>query len=114
MSELKMKSVDDALSSIIGEYLEFRDEKFLFIRIQNIARRMHRFYWKYRGIILNKIQEWVKNHPQGSVYVDNMGRKWKVGYGEQMSYIYGCFFDRKENLNMLELYRLSKGDEHGG
>lgn len=104
MPERKL-SVDDSISCIIEEHLKFRGENFLFIRIQDIAKRMHKFYWKYKEVILKEIQEWAERYPQGSIYLDNKGRRWKVGYGQQMCYVYGCFFDKKD-LDMLELYRV--------
>ena len=103
-----MRTVDDVLNLIIDEEEEhIKRDGFIFIRIQEIAKRMHRHYWKYRDKILEKIQEWAKEHPSRSIWIDAKGRKYKIDYGQQMSFTYGSFFKSKfieKSVNMLELY----------
>ena len=103
-----MRTVDDAIKRIISEEEEYiKRDGFIFIRIQDIAKKMHGHYWKYRDKILEKIQEWAREHPSRSIWTDAKGRKYRVGYGDQMSFAYGSFFKSKfieKSVNMLELY----------
>ena len=106
-----MRTVDDAINQIVSEEEEYvKRDGFIFIRIQDIAKKMHRHYWKYRDKILEKIQEWAKEHSYGSVWTYNE-MKFKVGYGQQMSLIYGTFFEN-EDVDMLELYLEKERDEN--
>jgi len=101
-----MKSVDEALNIILSADIEFDMkhhrgiEDCYLIPIQKLARVMHCHYWKYRKKILDKIHEWVENHP--SEWKDANGRIWKIGYGEQMHPFYGCF---EKEYDILELWR---------
>ena len=101
-----MTKVDNAINEILleDEYFVTRDG-FIFLRIQDIAKKMHPHYWKHRGRILRGIHEWAKQHPTHSEWTDKKGRKYKVGYGQQMRPIYGTF---KENgdTDILELVRV--------
>jgi len=112
-----MRTVDDAINQIIDEEEEYiKRDGFIFIRIQEIAKKMHRHYWKYRDKILEKIQEWARGHPSRSIWIDAKGRKYRVGYGDQMSFAYGSFFEGKfieKSVNMLELYLEKERDGRG-
>jgi len=100
-----MTKVDNAINKILAEneYFLIRDG-FIFFKIQDIARKIHPHYWKYRDRILKEIHEWAKQHPTHSEWTDKKGRKYRVGYGEQMHLIYGSFKE-KGNANILELIR---------
>ena len=115
---MKIKSVDEALTEILAEDIEF-DRKYhgnlsdcYMVRIQKLARKMHPHYWKYRQEILDKIHEWVKKHPLE--WMDNNGNTWKIGYGEQMHPYYGCYKENPNNplyilgygYDILELWRV--------
>ena len=105
-----MNKVDDAINKILEENEDlFERDSFILIRIQDLARKMHPHYWKHRGKILREIHEWAEQHPIHSEWTDKKGRKYKIGYGQQMCPIYG-FFDKKENVfesnNILELIKL--------
>jgi len=108
---MKIRKVDDAINEILRREKWFsrnilgRELQFVTIRIQDIARHMHRFFWKYRDKILKKIQRWAEEHPYHSIWVDEEGIKWKVGYGQQMHPRYGYFCGEND---MLELYRVGK------
>jgi len=105
-----MNKVDDAINKILEENEDlFERDSFILIRIQDLARKMHPHYWKHRDKILREIHEWAEQHPIHSEWTDKKGRKYKIGYGQQMCPIYG-FFDKKENVfesnNILELIKL--------
>jgi len=93
-----VRSVDEALNRIVRQV----DEVFVFIRIQDLAKEMNYHYWKHRREILGRIREWVTEHPQRSTWVDKSGRRWLIGYGQQMCEVYGWFTG---DNNMLELVR---------
>jgi len=110
-----MKTVDEALTEILAEDIEF-DRKHhgnlsdcYIVTIQKLARRMHPRYWKYRKEILEKIHEWVKSHPLE--WMDNNGNTWKIGYGEQMHPYYGWYkrnelsYIQPTGYDILELWR---------
>jgi len=113
---MKMKTVDEALTEILAEDIEF-DRKYhgnlsdcYLVRIQKLAKKMHPHYWAYRKEILSKIHEWVKEHPKE--WKDNEGRIWGVGYGHQMCPYYGYFKEDvgygnsvKMDYDILELWR---------
>ena len=107
-----VRTVNDALNLIISEEEKhIKRDGFIFIRIQDIAKRMHRQYWKHRDKILEKIQEWAKEYPHRSYWIDETGRRYLVCYGQQMHAVYGSFFKSKyieKNVDILELY-LEKG-----
>jgi len=82
---VKIMSVDEALNNIVS------NEKFIFIRIQDLAKKMHPHYWKYREEILKEIHKWVSEHPTHSVWTSKKGVKYRIGFDYEP--------------NMLELYR---------
>ena len=108
-------NVDEALNDIIQEKIQYDKEYHATIsdcytvRIQDLAKTMHTHYFRYREEILNEIHEWVANHPE--FWIDKEGRKWKIGYGEQMHPYYGYFkrlpaFGRvPTTYDILELWR---------
>jgi len=105
---IKIREVNDAINEILieDEYFITRDG-FVFLRIQNIAKKMHSHYWKYRDKILRRIHRWAEQHPSHSEWEDAKGRKWKIGYGQQMCPRYGTFHkNRKEDL--LELFKVKE------
>ena len=107
-----MRGVNDAINEILAEEEYFlKRDGFILLRIQDIARKMHPHHWKYRSEILRKIHEWAKQHPVHSQWTDAKGRKYKVGYGEQMHPIYGTFEDSNNYIvgkssDILELILL--------
>jgi len=109
-----MNKVDDAINKILEENEDlFERDSFILIRIQDLARKMHPHYWKYRDKILKEIHEWAKQYPVHSQWTDKKGRKYKVEYGEQMHPIYGTFEDNNNYIvgkssNILELIKLRR------
>ena len=109
---MKIDSVDSAINKFLEENEDlFKRDSFILIRIQDLARKIHPHYWKYRDKILEQIQNWAKQHPIHSEWKDKKGRKYKIGYGQQMCPIYGSF-DKKENTfessDILELIKLRR------
>lgn len=106
-----MRTVDEALNKILAEYVEFdkrhhnKIQDCYLVTIQKLAKAMHAQYWKYRKEILEKIHEWVQNHPKE--WKDNEGRIWKIGYGQLMYPFYG-YFDLKKVYDILELIRTTE------
>jgi len=102
-----MKGVNDAINEILTEEEYFlKRDGFILLRIQDIARKMHPHSWKHRDKILKEIHEWAEQHPTHSEWVDAKGRKYKVGYGEQMCPIYGTFRENGDiGGDILELVR---------
>ena len=105
MKAIRMKTVDDAINELLSEDEYFiRRDGFAFFRIQEIAKKMHFQYWKYRKKILDEIHKWAEQHPYHSVWTDAKGREYIVGYGQQMHPAYGTFREGREE-DMLELKR---------
>ena len=101
-----MTKVDDAINRILAEDEYFlKRDGFILLRIQDIARKIHPHYWKYRDRILREIHEWAKQHPAHSKWTDAKGRKYEVGYGQQMRRTYGSF-KKNGNTDILELVRV--------
>ena len=102
---IRMKTVDDAINELLSEYETFTTrDGFAFLRIQDVAKKMHFQCWKYRKKILAEIHKWAEQHPSHSIWVDAKGRKYLVGYGEQMHPIYGTFREGRWG-DMLELVK---------
>ena len=102
---IKMKSVDDAINELLSECAP--SDSFAFFRIQQIAKKMHFHYWKYRKEILAKIHEWAEQHPQHFSWISANGEEYLVGYGQQMHPAYGMFREGRDE-DMLELVRYRK------
>lgn len=112
-SKISILEVDDALTIIIDEFdkMTQNTHECYFITIQSLAKVMHPHRWKYREEILQKIQEWAEKRPYHSIWIDKKGRKWKIGYGEQMHPVYGSFrkYEGKRDeyfYNILKLWRV--------
>lgn len=59
-----LKPVEEAVEELVNEWNDTSSDVYnshTVIRIKDIAKHIHPHYWKYRDVILPKIQEWFGN-----------------------------------------------------
>ena len=97
------KTVEKAVEELIEEW-NYRNvfDLLRVIRIKDIAKKMHPQYWKYRNVLLPKIQEWFKELPpfDAEKYspafikrVEIDGKLYMVTSAHGMSDVYGHFVE---------------------